>query len=77
MTSKFAEDGWLVEVAVRARGDSHRFVVGRDKRPEAEKAVRAYPGVERDDRVQAVRQLTGAELAALNLKAGEVRRYNF
>jgi hypothetical protein len=77
MTSRFAEGGWLVEVVVKARGDAHRFVVGRDKRADAEKAIRAYPGVERDDRVQAVRHLTGAELTALSLKTDEIRRYNF
>jgi hypothetical protein len=74
----FAERGWLVEVTVAAAASqtqAYRFVVGRNSKPEAEKLIRAYPGVERDDRVKGTRELSKRELEAIGLKAGEVRRY--
>ena len=74
---KFAESGWLIEVKLTIdEGPGFRFfAVGTACPREAEEALLRFPGVFRDDTRKVRRQLSGAEIARLELRAHGVRPY--
>lgn len=76
MTEKLAEQGWMVRHAFMEAASKPAirfFACGFDTNKEAESAVRQYPGVEQEDKVDAVRRLSKAELTGLEIKAGMIK----
>ena len=74
---KFAESGWLIEVKLTIdEGPGFRFfAVGTASPQDAEEELLRFPGVFRDDARKVRRQLSGAEIARLKLRAHGVRPY--
>jgi hypothetical protein len=78
MTDKLAEQGWMVRhtfMEAASKPAIRFFACGMDTDKEAESAIRRYPGVEQEDKVNAVRRLSEAELTGLKIKAGEMKPF--
>ncbi|RXH36639.1 hypothetical protein XH99_06640 [Bradyrhizobium nanningense] len=78
MTDKLAEQGWMVRhtfMEAASEPATRFFACGLDTDREAESAIRRYPGVENEDKVDAVRRLLAAEIAGLKIKAGDIKAW--
>ena len=77
--AEYAQSGWIVRVLTNFIGRDQPveqwFTVGDPDKHGAERAVRAYPGVEATAMVKSHRELEVAEIKTLRLKAAEVRQY--
>jgi hypothetical protein len=68
--------GWLVELRLAEReADPRFFAVGTREAGDAEEAILRYPGIVREDKRTALRQLSDKEIACLRLRMDSVRPY--
>ncbi|HKZ95447.1 MAG TPA: hypothetical protein VJ045_00545 [Hyphomicrobiaceae bacterium] len=76
MTDKSSPAGWVVQISTQTREDAPKFAFFNVAIGAADKAIEAArkrAGAADDARIAVVRQLSSAEIAAINLRTGEVK----